>query len=141
MITEEQLREWRELAEKATPGRWQWWTSNSWRRLKSELGTGTTRNVLEPYTVWHDKHPDCLVHDDDMDFIAASRTAVPALCEEVERLREALSLAETIIRQLPENGKNWNLLSRFWAASSAARSSLQEGNSATSGPTEPDPAT
>jgi hypothetical protein len=31
-----------------TPGKWNWWTSNSWRRLKSDLGGGKTVNVIEP---------------------------------------------------------------------------------------------
>jgi hypothetical protein len=52
----------------------------------------------------------------------AGREAIIEECAkvaEVERLREALALAETIIRQLPENGKNWDTISRFWAAVSA----------------------
>jgi hypothetical protein len=45
---------------------------------------------------------------------AASR--LNAASREGERMREALGLAETIIRQLPQNGEHWDLLSRFWAA-------------------------
>ena len=87
-MTPSRLSELKELAEKATAGPWKWWTSNSWRRLKRD-SLGITQNVLEPY-VCRDGHPDLSISEEDMDFIAAARTAVPELVAEVERLREVL---------------------------------------------------
>jgi hypothetical protein len=60
-----------------TPGPWQWWTSNSWRRLKRD-GHGITQNVLEPY-VCKDGHPDCSVSEADMRLIAAAPDELDAL--------------------------------------------------------------
>lgn len=78
-------------AERATPGKWQWWTSNSWRRLRSEKGHGATLSVVEPYASRSDGHPDCIVSQEDMDFIeAAQPTTVLALIGRVERLEGAL---------------------------------------------------
>lgn len=90
-MTPSRLSELKELAEKATAGPWKWWTSNSWRRLKRD-SLGITQNVLEPY-VCRDGHPDLSISEEDMDFIAAARTAVPELVAEVERLTGLLSEA------------------------------------------------
>ncbi len=49
----------------------------------------------------------------------SERPLVDKLREEIERLQEAAGLAETIIRQIPQNGKYWDTVSRFWAARSA----------------------
>lgn len=91
------LRDLRALHKASTQGRWHWWTSNSWKRLKTELAGGVTRPVLEPCVVWHDQHPDCIVSDEDMAWIAAIHTAFPAIAERIEelerdyaRMREAL---------------------------------------------------
>ena len=61
-----------------TPGEWGWWTSNSWRRLRSEQGHGKTVSVIEPY-VCKDGHPDCMVSDADMALIAAAPGVLAAL--------------------------------------------------------------
>lgn len=92
-ISQEQLEEWRALAEKATEGPWRYrpnefddWgyvrVSNGWPVAIGRAGHGINGNVhrtagTDPY-------------GDNSKFIAASRTAVPALIAEVERLREAL---------------------------------------------------
>lgn len=65
-----------------TPGPWKWWTSCSWRRLRSE-DRGVTRSVLEPY-VCHDGCPDTLVSEEDMGLIAAA----PDMLAELKRLHE-----------------------------------------------------
>jgi hypothetical protein len=71
------------LARAATPGEWQWWTSNSWRRLKSLGG----RSVLDPFVNPADKHPDLEVSEPDMAFIAT--LSPPTVLELVARLRAA----------------------------------------------------
>jgi hypothetical protein len=54
-----------------TPGRWKWWTSNSWRRLRSDVGRGQTIDVLHPW-VCHDGQPDIIVSPADMALIEAA---------------------------------------------------------------------
>jgi hypothetical protein len=54
----------------ATPGPWEWWTSNSWRRLVHQVG-GTQIPVLTP-TVARDGHPDLMVSETNMALIAAA---------------------------------------------------------------------
>jgi len=50
-----------------TPPPWTWWTSNSWKRLKRDVG-GITDNVLEP-VVARDGHPDLVISPADMALI------------------------------------------------------------------------
>lgn len=89
MITNEQLAEWKGLAEKATPGPW------------------SKRNKVG-YVYSDDPQSSCVVAvcgdfldkeltrfngdrwNADGDFIAASREAIPALIAEIERLKAAL---------------------------------------------------
>lgn len=74
-----QEQEWRDLAEKATPGPWTW-----------EDGPATLYSGRGPF---HDLlgrlEPDWNGQN-NLDFIAAARSAVPALLAEVERLRALL---------------------------------------------------
>lgn len=74
--------ELRRLCEAATPGPWKWWTSNSWRRLRS-CRRDSHPSVAEPI-VARDGHPDMIISDADQAFIAAARTAVPALLDALE---------------------------------------------------------
>jgi hypothetical protein len=53
------------------PGRWNWWTSNSWRRLFSELPGGVQVPVLMP-AVHRDGQADIEVRAGDMALIAAA---------------------------------------------------------------------
>lgn len=88
MIPPAQLKEWRALADAATPGPWH----------APSLASGVRH--LERNVEWYgDQCPDD--HNlpgrrgadggsSDGNFIAAARTAVPALIDEVERLRSAL---------------------------------------------------
>lgn len=70
MTTKAQRDEWRELAAKASAGPWD--------------SQGTPMVFLGPCTLaWCHRA-------EDASFIAEARTAVPALADEVERLREAL---------------------------------------------------
>jgi hypothetical protein len=67
----------REIAERATPGRWKWWTSNSARRLTA--GRGPDGSVLHATMVRRDYA--------DVDPIsAAAPTTVLALLDQVEKL-------------------------------------------------------
>ena len=53
-----------------TPGPWEWWTSNSWRRLVHQIG-GTQIPVLTPY-VCRDGHPDLQCSAGNMALIASA---------------------------------------------------------------------
>lgn len=61
-----------------TPGEWEWWTSNSWRRLRSALGHGQTADVCCPY-IAKDGHPDLYITREDMDLIVAAPAMLKAL--------------------------------------------------------------
>jgi hypothetical protein len=92
-------------ARAATPGRWRWWTSNSWRRLTAD--GGQEGGVLCPYVSRSDGHPDISVTDEDMAHIEAAQPAtVVKLLEEIERLRilnehaaQALILGDDDVRK------------------------------------------
>lgn len=65
-----------------TPGPWEWWTSNSWRRLRhSDRGVST--NVLYP-DVHYDGQADIVVSEADMHLIAAAPDLLTALIGLVE---------------------------------------------------------
>ena len=64
---------------KLTPGPWKWWTSCSWKRLKTDDRNETV--VLEPYASRSDNHPDCMVSEADMALIAAAPELYEALAE------------------------------------------------------------
>lgn len=55
----------------STPGPWEWWTSNSWRRLRSNPSNGRDVGVCVPF-VAGDGHPDLEVSSADMALIAAA---------------------------------------------------------------------
>ena len=56
---------------KHTPGPWEWWTSNSWRRLRSNPANGRDLGVVTPF-VTPDRHADLEVSPADMALIAAA---------------------------------------------------------------------
>lgn len=70
---------------KHTPGPWQWWTSNSWRRLSSGTKDG---NVLCPVVQRSDGHSDVIVSEADMALIEAAPCLLAA-CEAAARNFEA----------------------------------------------------
>lgn len=91
MITDEQLREWKALADKATPG--PWGSAGGYLTVRNPNGGSFTMSI------WHtdemgQEHRSAafqavpFARANDAAFIAASRTAVPALCAEVERLKK-----------------------------------------------------
>lgn len=77
MISEEQLAEWQSLCDAAT----EW----PWEALRLGEGTPQIKTPLFGFNCWTD-WPDRV-------FIAASRTALPALLAEVRRLRAELATA------------------------------------------------
>ena len=82
------LDEIERLARAATPGKWVWWTSCSYRRLMAESITPPhTRGVIEPCVQRSDGHPDCIVSEEDRWFMEAANPA--AILTLVARLRAA----------------------------------------------------
>ena len=58
---------------KLTPAPWEWWTSNSFRRLTG--GDGKDGGVLSGVIQPSDHHPDILGGGTDMEFIVLARAA------------------------------------------------------------------
>lgn len=81
-------------ARAATPGQWQWWTSCSFRRLKTADGRG----IAEPTVQRSDGQPDIQIREEDAAHIAGMDPAATlALCAyirelEAERARLLASL-------------------------------------------------
>ena len=74
------------MSKRFTPGPWEWWTSNSWRRLSSRApGHQRDGGVLCP-NVARDGHPDLIVQEADMALIAAA----PALYDGLTELLDAI---------------------------------------------------
>lgn len=73
----------KELEAKATPGEWEIYGSNSWRRigLKSEY-----KEILWPCIAGHDGHPDLSGRnrDNDLALLLALRNALPEILEALE---------------------------------------------------------
>lgn len=68
-----------------TPGEWKWWTSCSWRRLRSDVDGGRkTLDVLMPVASSADGHPDIIVSEADMHLIVTAPVMYEAL-KEAER--------------------------------------------------------
>ena len=98
-MTTDEIRELRELANAATPGPW-------------TVG----KDIYGRYAIWFsDDGVSCSVARTERngwltedgwqandDFIAASRLAVPRLCDEVEELRRQLAAKDERIRELRE---------------------------------------
>ena len=87
-----------------TPGRWTWWTSNSWKRLMSEQDHGrTTVAVLQPVVNPRDKHPDLIVSEADMGIIAAAREMHDIL-DDLEDTIDRYTWKERSLEELPIPG-------------------------------------
>ena len=81
--------ELKRLHEAATPGEWEWWTSNSRRRLRSQQGgrdrSKFTGDVLTP-TIERDGHPDLNVSEADMAIIVYLRNHAEEIAAGMSRL-------------------------------------------------------
>lgn len=95
MITTDKLKAWKELSEKATPGPW------IFERVSHEPDYFTyERNDDTGYiSICENDYNERMKAKFDSDFIAASRTAVPELIAEVERLL-MLQKQDEIIKRL-----------------------------------------
>ncbi len=84
--------ELRRLAEAATPGEWEWWTSCSFYRMG--VKHDYPNHILEP-TVLSDGHPDIICEPEDRAYIAAASPSVLlallSRLEAAERVVEAAS--------------------------------------------------
>jgi hypothetical protein len=82
------------LCDAATEGPWSWWTSCSFRRLSSDA-TGHDGDVMRGTVIYvakqHDGVLDVVCRDADKEFIATSRTAMPALIARVRELERAVA--------------------------------------------------
>lgn len=83
-----------------TPGRWKWWTSNSWRRLKH---ADLMLPVMEPF-VASDGHPDCCVSSENMAIIAAAPDLVDHLRAALDR-EDVLKAERDAARAEVENAR------------------------------------
>lgn len=90
-MTPADIKRLRELCDKATPGPWhnngpfeKAFEDHGWRAIAGSKFVHVARKYQQPY-------PQCAV---DADFIAAARTALPELLDEVERLRAIEAAAE-----------------------------------------------
>lgn len=102
MITKEQLEHLQALHRSATPGPWRWWTSNSFRRLSSDL-SGKDGDVLHGITC-RDGCNDVRVSEADMDLIAELRNhaedLLDAMTEKLFRDRFVNMTAEELRESL-----------------------------------------
>jgi hypothetical protein len=85
-----------------TPGPWKWWTSCSWRRLSSAVrGHDRDGGVICPIVSRSDGHPDLIVSDEDMAWIARCspsgiRSLLDLLAHQAARLEEKDALIERL---------------------------------------------
>lgn len=117
-----QLLEWKDLAERLRLlDKQNASASIVWRspreRVFGEAATALDQSVAEVERLREEKielNKGILELQREM----CARDSVPMPSERpvVDKLREALALATTIIRQMPQNGDNWDTVSRFWAA-------------------------
>ena len=90
-----------------TPGPWEWWTSNSWKRLYTNVD-GRHFKVLVPFTNRHDNHPDLDVSEEDMALIAAAPELL-AKCKELLSILEGLSLSD---KENEKVHQGWKLIAK-----------------------------
>lgn len=84
----------KQLSAQATAGPWEWWTSNSFRRLSS-VATGKDGDVLYACIQLSDGHPDIGGSDADMALIAAMRNNIDALIAVAEAAQEFVAVQST----------------------------------------------
>jgi len=82
-ITTERIAEIRARNAARTPGRWQWWTSNSFRRLSARGDGDVAYGWMQP----SDGHPDIQIREHDMAFIENAPDDITDLLADNDRLR------------------------------------------------------
>lgn len=116
-MTPEELSQLRELCEKATAGPWE--TSPIKRPYWTSICL--PNHPVIPGLVIADARPK------EADFIAASRTALPQLLDEVERAREEVGFQMGIVRNLNKQVAEWERMRAHWTSrASKAEAALNE---------------
>ncbi|WP_321967065.1 hypothetical protein [Burkholderia cepacia] len=88
------------LAKAAPAGKWETWTSCSWRRVMADDG-GVTHRVIEPTYHPADNWPDLLFGEGVREFVeAAQPSTILALIDEVRSLRAAVDAGAADRRRL-----------------------------------------
>ena len=129
-------------AEKATPGPWVVQNGCSWWRIGTLDRDGA---VLCPTKHPRDGQPDLTAGrgedlQDNLDFIAHAREDIPALCDEVERVRARCAELEGALGRAAEQADNarfnlrqgrfvdeFGIMAAFSNIATLARSTLQRG--------------
>jgi len=101
-LTDVELAAIRARIEAASPGPWEWWTSNSFRRLSGP--DGKDGGVLHA-VVLRDGVPDVEVSEEDAALLAHARTDLPRLLGEVERLRKLA--VQAVVDELNHTAENY----------------------------------
>lgn len=85
MLTEDELKQLRELCDAATDG--PWWVSDDGLNDVWNGEEEFAENLIAPGCVRHGEAPSERIRA-DQDFIAAARTALPQLLDEIDRLKK-----------------------------------------------------
>lgn len=83
-MTDQELKHLRDLCDKATPGPWNTIMDGDGKHSGVE---NRNQEIVPRYTPYEDSG---IYKEEDAEFIAESRTVIPKLLDEVERLRETL---------------------------------------------------
>ena len=104
-MNDERLAELRALADAATPGPWNhdslWLPNSILGPVHQPDDSDTTEEVL----LFAD--PDFGHKPQDLAFIAASRTAIPELLDEIERLRERTNRVKALRKKITHSKSHW----------------------------------
>ena len=101
MLTRSEIEEWLRLAEAATPGPWTFYQAEE-NRFDLPRVVTEAYNDETPCICYGDDHRGWNLEDEDGGFIAASRTAVPALCRALLDTQARLTLALAEVRAARE---------------------------------------
>jgi hypothetical protein len=93
-LTAETLETLESIAKAAPSGRWEVWTSNSWRRVMAQSPNSVrTVQVIVPCVHPHDNHPDLMFGPGVKEWLeGVTPDALLSLIAEVRRLRERLEI-------------------------------------------------
>jgi hypothetical protein len=85
--SDDDLKRWRDLAAKASPGPWRY---DEREDAIVQVNGGLWGNVLTGEPTYEGNH-GLSGAPEDIEFVAAAREAVPALLDEIERMRSLLA--------------------------------------------------
>ncbi len=130
-LTDAQLAEWEALAERATGGPWYTvdppWANSDWVNAGSEDPHGGS--LVCDCQAQHDDMTDDDEGDNaisDAAFIAAARTAVPALIAEVRRLRACIARVKALQDGYRNAGDIWDVPSALGIAEEISKALREE---------------